>query len=154
MFVGESSDVRARLGEHKLSDAGADSVDSREVDAGDAPEDGSRLLVTTSLDGSLLERVVVCWHWYSVALRRRQLFEFLEQTRFVGRDLRFQGVKEAECRSQVEEMLSAPVASQILLDFLDGLAAATMTMRCESCGIAFSSHDGAQDRHSSQAGQI
>jgi hypothetical protein len=67
--------------------------------------------------------------------------------RLVSLYLGLDGVESPQRRRQVEEVLFAPGAGQVLRDLLDTLPAGVMAECRQSMRVALASHDGAYDRH-------
>src|SRR6266581_8383440 len=74
--------------------------------------------------------------------------------RLVGGDRLLQRIVEAKSCSEIEQVLLAPRAGEVLRDLLDGLTAAAVAMRGQTCWVALARNDRSDDRHPGGAGEI
>ncbi len=110
--------VGADLGQDDLCRRGADAVDARQVDTSELPQRGPPVLIATSFNAALLRWVRVAGHWLALSLGRLKRSKLVEQMLIIRSDHLVERIVETYSRSEVEELLFAPVAGEVASDLL------------------------------------
>ena len=124
MLVGESAQIQARFGQYHLRGPGANPVNAREIYPVEPPDCRAHGLLAPLRHGLVFVRVGMRGRVEAMALGRLQRLDLLDQLLFILANHLFEPVIQLERSAQVEKMLPAPVADEVLGELGLALSAA------------------------------
>ena len=151
---GEFREIEADFGQYDLRGSCADSVDSGEVNAGEFKELGAQLLFATVAHGFFFVGVRMCGWGLVFTLGRRQRCEFLLQLRIIGIDHRLEFVVVSKRHGEIEQVLLAPGAREVLGDLLGRFSTALVSQCREPVRVSLPCADSADDGQSRGACEV